>query len=122
MILQCAVLLLFLAVGEILVKLTGVPIPSSIIGMLFLGLSLKYGIIRLGWVERISKLLVDNLGFFFIPAGVGIMTRLGLLGREWLPIVGASVISTILVLLASGHVHQLCRHIKFPSRYGFFGK
>lgn len=85
MILQCAVLLLFLAVGEILVKLTGVPIPSSIIGMLFLALSLKYGIIRLGWVERISKLLVDNLGFFFIPAGVGIMTRLGLLGREWLP-------------------------------------
>lgn len=122
MILQCAVLLFFLAVGEILVKLTGAPIPSSIVGMLLLALSLKYNIVRLSWVDRISKLLTDNLGFFFIPAGVGIMTRLELLGREWLPIVGASAISTILVLLASGHVHQFCRHIKLPSRYGIFGK
>ncbi|WP_290100386.1 CidA/LrgA family protein, partial [uncultured Muribaculum sp.] len=47
MILQCAVLFAFLALGELTVWLTGVPVPSSIIGMLFLAASLKAGWVRL---------------------------------------------------------------------------
>ncbi|MCI5978061.1 MAG: CidA/LrgA family protein, partial [Bacteroidales bacterium] len=36
MILQFGVLFAFLAIGEFLVKFTGIPIPSSIIGMVLL--------------------------------------------------------------------------------------
>ena len=47
MILQCAVLFAFLALGELIVWLTGVRIPSSIIGMLLLTVALKLRAVRL---------------------------------------------------------------------------
>lgn len=109
MILQCAVLFAFLALGELVVYVTGVPVPSSIIGMLLLTAALKLRIVRVFWVDKISDFLVKNLGFFFVPAGVGLMRCLGLIADEWLPIIGASVISTILIIAVTGWVHQLVR-------------
>ena len=47
MILQFGVLLAFLAAGELLVRFTGIPVPSSIIGMVLLCASLKLGIVKL---------------------------------------------------------------------------
>lgn len=69
MILQFGVLFAFLVAGELLVRFTGVPIPSSIIGMVLLCASLKMGIVKLEWVDRLSGFLVHNLGFFLcLPA------------------------------------------------------
>lgn len=109
MILQCAVLFSFLALGELIVWLTGIPIPSSIIGMLLLTAALKMKIVRVFWVDKVADFLLKNLGFFFVPAGVGLMNCLGLLSDQWLPIVGACVISTFLVIAATGWVHQYVR-------------
>lgn len=111
MILQCAVLFAFLALGELVVWATGIPIPSSIIGMLLLAAALKMRVVRLMWVDKISDFLVKNLGFFFVPAGVGLMRCLGLLQEQWLPIVGASVISTFIIIAVTGWVHQLVRRL-----------
>lgn len=109
MILQCAVLFAFLAVGELIVYLTGVPIPSSIIGMLALTAALKMRLVRLFWVDKIADFLTKNLGFFFVPAGVGLMRCLGVIADEWLPIVVASVVSTVIIIAVTGWVHQLVR-------------
>ena len=109
MILQFGVLFAFLAIGEYLVNLTGIPIPSSIIGMVLLCASLKLGIVKLGWVERLSGFLVHNLGFFFVPAGIGLMNCLGIIADQWIPIVLATVISTFIIIAVTGWVHQLVR-------------
>jgi putative effector of murein hydrolase LrgA (UPF0299 family) len=37
------------------------------------------------------------------------MNCLGLLSDQWLPIVGASVISTFIIIAVTGWVHQLVR-------------
>lgn len=109
MILQCAVLFAFLAMGEFVVYATGIPVPSSIIGMLLLTAALKLRLVRLMWVDKISDFLVRNLGFFFVPAGVGLMRCLGLISEQWLPIVGASVISTVVIIAVTGWTHQAVR-------------
>lgn len=57
MILQFGILFAFVALGELIVRLTGWPIPSSIIGMLMLTLSLKLNIIKLRQVDRLSNFL-----------------------------------------------------------------
>ena len=93
MILQCGVLFAFLSLGELVVMLTGVPVPSSIIGMLLLTLGLKLGIVRLSQVEKMADFLV-----------------------QWLPIVGASVASTVVILLVTGHVHQHARHMRRSTK------
>lgn len=109
MIIQFGILLSFLAVGELIVWLTGINIPSSIIGMLLLTASLKAGIVKLRHVERLSNFLVHNLGFFFVPAGVGLMNCFGLISEQWMPIVGASVASTVIIIAVSGQVHGIVR-------------
>lgn len=111
MILQCGVLFAFLAIGELVVMLTGVPVPSSIIGMLALTAALKAGVVKLRHVEKMADFLVHNLGFFFVPAGIGLMRCLDLVAEQWLPIIGASVASTIVILIVTGHVHQSTRRM-----------
>lgn len=112
MIRQCAILFGCLALGELIVFLTGIILPSSIIGMLLLTLFLKLGWIKLHWVQGMSDFLVSNLGFFFIPPGVALMLYFDIIAAEFWPITVASVVSTLLVLVVTGWVHQLTRKIK----------
>lgn len=114
MILQFGVLFAFLVAGELVVKFTGVPVPSSIIGMVLLCVALKAGVVKLEWVDRLSSFLVHNLGFFFVPAGIGLMNCLGLVADQWVPIVCATVVSTVVIISVTGWMHQWTR--KFSSR------
>lgn len=109
MIRQCAILFGFLALGEFIVYLTGLRLPSSIIGMLLLTLALKLGWIKVHWVQGISDFLIANLGFFFVPPGVALMLYFDLIAAQFWPIVIATLVSTILVLVVTGWIHQLIR-------------
>lgn len=112
MIRQCAILFGCLALGELCIGLTGIKLPSSIIGMLLLTLFLKLKWIKLEWIQGMSDFLVANLGFFFIPPGVALMLYFDVITAEFWPIVIATLISTILVLVVTGWVHQLTRKLK----------
>lgn len=116
MVRQCTILFGCLALGELIVWLTGVKLPSSIIGMLLLTAALQAGWVKLNWVKDISDFLVGNLGFFFVPAGVALMLYFDIIARELWPIVIATSVSTLLVLVVTGHVHQWVR------RHGLFRK
>ena len=112
MIRQCAILFGCLALGELVVYLTGVRLPSSIIGMLLLTLFLKLKWIKLEWVQGLCNFLVANLGFFFVPPGVALMLYFDIIQAHFWPILIASVVSTLLVLIVTGWVHQLNRKLK----------
>ena len=116
MVRQCAVLFGCLALGELVVYLTGVKLPSSIIGMLLLASFLKLGWVKLKWVQGLSDFLVANLGFFFVPSGVALMLYFDIIEAQFWPIVVASVVSTLLVLVVTGWVHQIIRRINGISR------
>ena len=109
---QCTILFGCLALGELIVRFTGIKLPSSITGMLLLTLFLKLGWIKLRWVQEIADFLIGNLGFFFIPAGVALMLYFDIITAQFWPIAIASLISTLLVLIITGWVHQLTRKIK----------
>ena len=112
MIPQCAILFGCMALGELIVYLTGIKISSSIIGMLLLTLFLQLGIIKLRWIQDISDFLTSHLGFFFIPPGIATMLYFDLIAAEFWPIITATLVSTILVLVVTGWVHQLMRKFK----------
>ena len=107
MIRQCAILFGCLAAGELIIFLTGVKLPSSIIGMLLLTALLKAGWVKLDWVKGLSDFLVANIGFFFVPPGVALMCYFDIIKAEFLPIVVSTVVSTIIVLIVTGWVHQV---------------
>lgn len=119
MIFQCFILLAFLAAGELAVNLTGIPVSSGIIGMLLLTASLKAGIVKESWVEKAADFLIGNLGLFFIPAGVGVMENFGLIREHATAIAASAIVSTIVIIGVTGHLHQAMRRRK-PIWNGLF--
>lgn len=107
MIRQCAILFGCLALGELIIYLTHIPLPSSILGMLLLTLMLKLKILKLEWVQGLSDFLVANIGFFFVPPGVAIMVYFDIIKAQFWPIVVSSVVSTILVLAVTGWINEI---------------
>lgn len=103
---QLAIIFGCLALGELIVHLTHVPLPSSILGMLLLTLFLRLKVVRLEWVKALSDFLVGNMGFFFVPAGVAVMLYFDVIKAQLVPIVVATLVSTLLVLAVTGWVHQ----------------
>ncbi len=113
MIRQCVIIFGCLAIGELIVAVTGIKLPASIIGMLLLTLLLKLGWVKVAWVKGISDFLVKNLPLFFVPPGVAVMLYLDLIEANFWTIVVASVGSTIIVLALTGWTHQILRKSKF---------
>lgn len=116
MVKQCTILFGCLALGELIVWSTGVKLPASILGMLLLTAFLQMGWVKLDWIKGISDFLVSNLGFFFVPPGVALMLYFDVIAAEFWPIAISTLVSTILVLVVTGHVHQWVR------RHGIFRK
>lgn len=111
MFIQLCLLFVFLALGELIVYFTRLPIPSSIIGMILLFIALTLKIVKLKWIEKVCDFFVSNLGFFFIPAGIGVMQYFGLISRQWVPIVMAVGLSTILIIISTGGVMQFFNRV-----------
>lgn len=88
--------------SHILQKSLGLPIPSTVIGMIILLICLLSRVIKLEMIEEVSKFLLDHLIFFFIPAGVGIMTSVDMIGDKWLSILIVIVLSTIITMVVTG--------------------
>lgn len=101
-----AVLLLCQLLGELFVIYLDLPIPGPVVGMiiLFIGLMIRGNI-----PEELSNTangLLEQLSLLFVPAGVGVMTHLTLLGEQWLPLSASLIISTILTIAITGLLMQ----------------
>jgi putative effector of murein hydrolase LrgA (UPF0299 family) len=90
--------------GEVVVAALGLPVPGPVAGMVIL----LGGLIVRGSIPpdlaAVGDFLLAHLSLLFVPAGVGVMLHVGLLGREWLPISVALVASTVATIAVSALV------------------
>ncbi|KAA1419455.1 CidA/LrgA family protein [Nocardioides humilatus] len=93
----------FQLLGEVVVRLLDLTVPGPVAGMLFLFVFLR---LRKPAADapvlRAGSGLLRHLQLFFIPAGVGVVAYLGVLGDDWLPIVVAMVGSWLVGLAVVG--------------------
>lgn len=115
MIRQCAILFGCLALGELIVYLTGIKLLQHY-RYAAAHPFLKLGWIKLQWVQGLSDFLVANLGFFFVPPGVALMLYFDVIAAEFWPIVIATIVSTALVLVVTGWVHQIVRKFRLARQ------
>ena len=66
-------------------------------------------------MKTTSQGLLQHLSLLFVPAGVGVITQLDVLGRNWLPVLVALVVSTALGLLVTGWVMQRLAQPPLPQ-------
>ena len=90
--------------GELIVAALSLPVPGPVAGMLLL----LAGLLMRGSVPdelgAVGDFLLGNFSLLFVPAGVGVMLHTGLLGREWLPLSAALVVSTLLTIAVTALV------------------
>ena len=100
------ILVLCQFVGEVAARAAGLAVPGPVVGLLLLlGLLALRGGPNEAMRSTTSGLL-RHLSLLFVPAGVGIVTQLDVLGRDWLAIGVAIVVSTALGLGVTALVMQ----------------
>lgn len=94
-------LLAYQLVGEVSSRLLQWPVPGPVVGMvlLFVTLLLRGSLDQT--LDAASSGLLGHLSLLFVPAGVGVMVHVGRIGGDWLPIMAALVLGTIITLVAT---------------------
>ncbi len=93
-------------VGEVIARFLDLPLPGPVIGLvLLLGLLIWRGGATPAQ-EATGNWLLRHFGLLFVPAGVGVITQLDVLGRNWLVLLVAIPVSTALGLAVTGLVMQ----------------
>jgi holin-like protein len=94
-------LLLFQCAGEALVRVAGLAVPGPVAGMALLAVALLARRRTPDALTVAADGLAQHLSLLFVPAGVGVMLHVRRLESEWLPIVVALVVSTVLAIAAT---------------------
>lgn len=113
---QVGIILTISFIGEILYRVIPLPIPAGIYGIILLFLALECKIIKLEQVKDVSLFLIEIMPVLFIPSAVGLMTAWGIIKDNWLIYITITVVTTLLVMVASGWVTQLI--LRFKKRGG----
>lgn len=97
-------LFICLVVGNAIARLTGLPLPGPVIGLLILLALLA----RQGGPDHSLRMtggaLLQNMSILFVPAGVGLINALPILARDALPISISIVVSTTLGMIVTASV------------------
>lgn len=96
----------FFALGEFIGWSINGFIQGSVIGMVLLFVALCLKIVKPEHVKPVAKFLCDNMGLFFLPAGVGIVNALEVLSQYWQAVLVACAVSTVVVIIVVASVQQ----------------
>lgn len=110
------VLLVYQTCGEIIVQLTGLPVPGPVIGMLLLFLTLCLRGAVPAWLREPVGQLLSHLSLLFVPAGVGVMLHFQRIGAEWLAITVAVLASTVITIGVTALVMESLRKFTTTGR------
>lgn len=119
---QFSIILIIYFLGDLMQKALGLPIPGNVLGMLILFFSLYTGVVKLNMIDKISDFLLENMAFFFLPAGASLITCFALLEGKLTAILAVSLISTFVILAVTGLTVELVQRffrkkpVKIASR------
>ena len=103
---QFLIILSISFLGEVLHMLLPLPIPASIYGILILFVLLETRLLPLRLVKEAGDFLIEIMPVMFLPAAVGIMDSWEMIEPSLLAYLTVTIVSTVLVMAASGLVTQ----------------
>ncbi|WP_408955213.1 CidA/LrgA family protein [Natroniella sp. ANB-PHB2] len=111
---QILIIITISSLGEFISDFFSLSVPGNVVGMIILLISLMSGILKLEMIDKVSDFLLTHLAFFFIPAGVNLISSLDVMQGQFIPILAVFSISTTLVIASTGTTIQALR--RFSNR------
>lgn len=102
-------------IGELISKVFSLPLPGNIIGLIILLTLLCTKTIKVEKVENVSTFFLDHLAFFFIPAGVGLLSSFDTIRNSLVSIFILCLITTAIVIVSTGLIVQFIIGIQEKS-------
>ncbi|KQB95378.1 LrgA [Loktanella sp. 1ANDIMAR09] len=87
--------------GEITVRGAGLPIPGPVLGLALLVLLLSLKPALTEQLRPTTTVILANLSFLFVPAGVGVIGNLQVFSDDGLVLLFILTVSTVLSMLAA---------------------
>jgi holin-like protein len=96
-----ATLLVCQLAGEVIVRALAMPLPGPVVGMalLFFVMLARAPIAK--EIGATADTLLKHLSLLFVPAGVGVVQHLSLLGHEGLRLILVVVLATVITLVVT---------------------
>ena len=108
---QLMIILIAYFLGMLVQMFFNLPIPGTVLGLIFLFLALSFGIVKTEMIEDICEVLISHMSFLFVPAGVGLMTSFDMLKGKVMAFSIIIVISTIVVWIVTVYVVKFLRKV-----------
>lgn len=96
--LQVIALAAFWMIGEVAVRLVGLPLPGGVVGMVLVLALLSSGIIRPTAVRRGAGWLLAEMLLFFVPAVMAMLDHHELMGLLGLKVLAIIIAGTVMVM------------------------
>lgn len=103
---QFLIIIVFSFLGELLHFCLPLPIPASIYGIILLFVALELKWVKVKDIRETSGFLIAVMPVMFIPAAVGLIDSWQSIGDSWLQYIVVTVVSTFIVMGASGWMTQ----------------
>ena len=115
MVVGLAVVLFCQLVGEIFAYTTHLPVPAPVVGLVLL---FAFFLVRDRWqwlpfslrseeIDKSCETLVQQMALLFVPAGVGIVQRLDVLGRNFIGLAVIVVVTTAISITVTALTFKL---------------
>ncbi len=109
LLLQTAILTAIFVGCDQLTRLTGIPLPGNVLGVIVLFFLLLTGIIKESHISLAAEFLLRHLVFFFVPIAVGLM-QWGSVFYDYGWVLAAAIVgSTALPLVIVGFLARALR-------------
>ena len=82
--------------SQVIEKILPFAFPASVIGMALLLVCLITGLLKIEHIQEKADFLLENMAFFFIPAGVSIINYFDVLKSSVVQLVIICVVSTVI--------------------------
>lgn len=113
---QLLVILCVSFIGEMLHHYIPLPIPASIYGIVLMFVFLSTGVIPISAVRETGLFLVNIMPVMFISPAAGVITISNQIGGKWVIYLVIVILSTIVVMGASGVATQSIQKLIAPKQ------
>lgn len=103
---QCGIMFGICVAGVVVSAVTRLPVPGNVWGIIILFLLLYFKVITKQQIRRISRFLIGNMAFFFLPSGVAILAHFNAIRHVLIPYLLIIVFTTVIVLTVTGTFSQ----------------
>ncbi len=100
---QIGIIFMVCWVSQVIAGILPFDFPASVVGMIFLFLCLLSGVLKIEHVQEKSDFLLENMAFFFIPAGVSIMNYFSVLKSSVVQLIIICIISTVITFAVTAY-------------------